>query len=210
MRKSNITVLTVILLSFILGVCFYPQMPDKMVSHWNFQGEPDGYMSKFWALFLMPFVSLGLFLLFMVIPRIDPLKANIEKFRKYFESLIILVILFLFYIYLLSIFWNLGLRFDMRRVIAPALGVVFYYCGILIENTKRNWCIGIRTPWTLSSDKVWEKTHKLGGRLFKFAGMVSFLGIVLPQYTLFFVLVPIILIVICTVVYSYFEYRISE
>jgi len=88
-------------------------MPDEMASHWNFKGEVDDYLPKFWGLFLMPIISLGLFLLFLLIPKIDPLKANIEKFRKYFDGFMVLMMVFLFYIYLLSIIWNLGKRFDM-------------------------------------------------------------------------------------------------
>lgn len=82
-------ILGMILFSFIVSIYFYPQMPEKMASHWNVQGEVDGYMSKFWGLFLMPFVLIGIGLLFVAIPRIDPLKANIEKLRKYCDGFII-------------------------------------------------------------------------------------------------------------------------
>lgn len=207
MKKSYWIIITITLLSFGIGIYFYPQLPDTVASHWNFRGEVDSYMSKFWGLFLMPIISLSLFLLFLFIPKIDPLKANIEKFRKYFDAFIVLIVVFLFYIYLLSIFWNLGFRFDMGRAVVPSLGILFYYCGVLIENAKRNWFVGIRTPWTLSSDKVWHKTHKIGGKLFKIAGVIAFLGVILPKYALFFVLIPAILTAIYTVVYSYFEYQ---
>ncbi len=207
MRKSEIIVLGIILLSFAIGIYFYPQMPERVASHWNAQGQVDGYMSKFWGIFLMPFVSLGLLLLFILIPKIDPLKKNIEKFRKYFDGFIVLIIVFLFYIYLLTISWNIGIRFDMGQFLIPALGILFYYAGILVENAKRNWFIGIRTPWTLSSEKVWDKTHKIGGKLFKIAGIIALLGILFQKYALFFVLVPIISVAIYTIVYSYFEYQ---
>jgi len=199
--------LGIISLSFIIGIYLYPQMPEEMASHWNTQGEVDDYLSKFWGLFLMPVISIGLFLLFTLIPKVDPLKENIKKFRKYFDAFIILIIVFLFYIYLLSIFWNLGFRFNMGRLMLPALGILFYYCGILVENAKRNWFIGIRTPWTLSNEKVWEKTHKIGAKLFKIAGLIAFIGILFPNYAFFFVLIPMLLFSVYTIVYSYFEYR---
>ena len=104
MKKTNIIVLLIIGLSFAVGFYFYPQMPEKMASHWNEHGQVDGYMAKFWALFTMPLMILGLFLFFLVIPKIDPLKENIAKFRKYFDIFIVLIIGFLFYIYLLTIF----------------------------------------------------------------------------------------------------------
>ncbi|MCD6107872.1 MAG: SdpI family protein [Thermoplasmata archaeon] len=207
MRKSGIIVLGVILLSFIIGIYFYPQMPEKIASHWNAQGQVDGYMSKFWGLFLMPLLSMMLFLLFIAIPKIDPLKHNIEKFREYYDGFVVLIIVYLFYVYLLTIFWNIGIRFSMVQPLAPAMGILFYYIGILIENAKRNWFIGIRTPWTLSSEKVWEKTHKIGGKLFKIAGIIAFIGVFFQRYVLFFILVPIILVAAYTIVYSYFEYQ---
>ncbi len=207
MKKSYLVIIVLILISFGLGTYFFPQMPDKMAFHWNIKGEADGYMSKFWGLFLMPIISLGLFLLFLLIPKVDPLKANIEKFRKYFDGFIVLIMVFLFYIYLLSIAWNLGKRFDMCQMMAPALGMLFYYCGILTENAKRNWFIGIRTPWTLSSESVWDKTHKIGGKLFKIVGLIAFLGIIFPNYVFYFILVPVFLAAFYTITYSYFEYQ---
>ena len=207
MRKTGIIALGIILISFLLGIYFYNKMPEQMASHWNARGEVDGYMSKFWALFLMPLISLGLLLLFLVIPKIDPLKQNIEKFRKYFDIFIVLMLGFLFYVYLLTIFWNLNIRFSMTQLMIPAMAALFYYCGILVENAKRNWFIGIRTPWTLSSEKVWERTHKLGGKLFKGAGLIILLGLVLESYALFFVLVPVIFVSFYLIVYSFFEYQ---
>ena len=206
-RKNEIIILGIILFSFLFGIYLYPQMPEKIASHWNVQGQVDGYMSKFWGLFLMPLISAGLFLLFIAIPKIDPLKTNIEKFRKYYDGFITLVIIFLFYLYLLTIFWNMGIRFDIIQLLAPAFGILFYYCGILTENAKRNWFIGIRTPWTLSNDAVWDKTHKIGGKLFKISGIVVLFGIFFRNYALFFILVPVILVAIYTIIYSYVEYQ---
>jgi uncharacterized membrane protein len=207
MEKSKIIIIGIIILSFLVGVHFYPQMPERVASHWNAQGEVDGYMSKGWGLFFMPLMSVVLFLLFLLIPQIDPLKENIRKFRKYFDGFIVLLMLFLFYIYLLTVFWNIGLRFNMGQLMIPALGILFYYCGILVENAKRNWFIGIRTPWTLSSETVWEKTHKIGGRLFKAAGVIAFLGIFFPKRSILFVIIPVLLVTVYTLIYSYFEYQ---
>ena len=207
MRKINILILLIILISFAVGWYLYPLMPERMASHWNVRGEVDGYMLKFWGLFLMPIVALVIFLLFLLIPRIDPLKKNIEKFRKYFDWFVLLIILFLLYIYKLSILWNFGWRFDMGQVLAPAFALLFYYTGILIAHAERNWFVGIRTPWTLTNEVVWRKTHQLGGKMFKTSGLICLLGIILPAFAFWFILTPIIFTTIYTIVYSYFEYR---
>jgi len=206
MRKGNWIVFVVILSSFIIAVYLYPQMPGRMASHWNVRGEVDGYLPKFWALFLMPSLSAGLVLLFIVLPRIDPLK-NIEKFGRYYDGFLVVLTGFLFYLYLLTIFWNIGFRFSLIQLLTPAFGMLFYYIGVLTEKAKRNWFVGIRTPWTLSNEGVWEKTHKLGGKLFKLTGIIAFFGTVLEGFALFFVLAPVLIVSIYVVVYSYFEYQ---
>ena len=137
----------------------------------------------------------------------EPLKENVEKFKKYFDTFILIIILFLFYIYLLTVCWNLGGRFNMIMMMSPAIGAMFYYAGILMEKSKRNWFIGIRTPWTLSSDKVWEKTHKIGGLLFKISGLLAIIGMFFGNYAIFFVLFPILFTSVYTIIYSYLEYR---
>ncbi len=209
MRKSEIIVLGITLFSFIVGIYFYfyPQIPEKMASHWNAQGQVDGYMSKFWGLFLLPLILAGLALLFVAIPRMDPLKANIEEFRKYYDGFIILFLIFMLSIYFQVILWNVGIKISPNIILPIELGLLFFYIGTLCENAKRNWFIGIRTPWTLSNERVWEKTHKIGGKLFKIAGIVAFVGIFFQSYALFFILVPVILVAIYTIVYSYFEYQ---
>lgn len=209
MSKSKIIILAIILAFFGLGIYlfFYPQMPNKMASHWNAKGMVEDYTSKFWGLFLMPIISLGLFLLFIFVPKIDPLKENIEKFRRYFDSFTVLLFLFLFYFYLLTIFWNLGIRFSIPQFLSPVCAILFYYCGILTENIKRNWFIGIKTPWTLSNDMVWEKTHRISGKLFKISGIICFLGTIFPDYAILFIISPVILAAVYPAIYSYFEYQ---
>ncbi len=208
MKKITLLItVAFILISFVISIYLYPQFPDRVASHWNSQGEVDGHMSKFWGLFLLPILLSGCLLLFIFLPKFDPLKTNIDKFRKYYDGFIIIFTLFMFYIYLLTIFWNLGHRFDMGQMMVPGLAVLFFYCGVLIGNAKMNWFIGIRTPWTLSSEEVWEKTHKLGGKLFKGAGVIILLGLIWPEYTFTLIMIPILIAARVPIVYSYMECR---
>ncbi len=206
-KKTTIIISGILLLSFIIGLYFYPQIPAKMASHWNTKGQVDGYMSKFWGTFLIPFILTVSVLFFVAIPRIDPLKANIEKFRKYYDGFIIIFLIFMLSVHLQVILWNIGIRISPNVMLPIGIGLLFFYTGILCENAKRNYFIGIRTPWTLSSDEVWDKTHKIGGKLFKLAGVFALLGIFFRNYALYFVLVPMILFSVYTIVYSYLEYR---
>jgi uncharacterized membrane protein len=206
-QKSYLAVLIIIIASFIEAIYLYPAMPDVMAGHWDYRGEVDGNIPKFWGLFLMPILSVLFLLLLLIIPKIDPLKENIKKFRKYFDRFVVLITLFLFYVYTLSILWNIGAYFNMAMFMAPAIGIIFYYVGVLTEKSERNWFIGIRTPWTISSDKIWKKTNKLGGKLFKIAGVLAVLSIFIPEYAIFITTIPVILLAFYTIVYSYLEYK---
>ena len=206
-KKTNLIIISIIVLSFLSALYLYPQLPDRVASHWNAQGQIDGYMPKFWGVFLMPAITLAIFLLFLLIPIIDPLKKNIDKFRNYFNWLIILIVVFLLYVYSLTVFWNLGYRFNMTLLMTPAVGLLFFYIGVILKHAERNWFIGIRTPWTLSNDVVWKKTHQLGAKLFKVAGIIAILGIFFAENALWFAIIPAIASSLFLLVYSYFEHK---
>ncbi len=208
-RKSVIILFGIVLLSFLISVYLYPQMPEKMASHWNAKGEVDGCMSKFWALFLSPLILTAVVLFFLILPRIDPLRANIEEFRKYYDGFIILVSVFMLSIQLQVILWNFGIKVRPTLTLPIGLGLLMYYSGILCENSKRNWFMGIKTPWTLSSDMVWQKTHKIAGKLLKIAAIITFGGVFCRNHVcrLLFLIVPLAVAVFYPAVYSYFEYQ---
>jgi uncharacterized membrane protein len=207
MKKLFAAALLIVIISFIIGIVSYNYLPDRLASHWGENGQVNGYMPKFWALFLMPIISLGMILLFYFLPKIDPLKKNYEKFRKYYDSFIFVIVLFLLYIYLLTIFWNFRIKFNMNMALIPALGFLFIYVGVILENIKRNWFIGIRTPWTISNDKVWDKTHKLGSKLFVISGIITLIGILFEDFIIYFILVPILVSAVFLFIYSYLVYR---
>lgn len=207
MKIQYILSLLLIAIAFAAGIYLYDQLPDPMPSHWNANGEVDDYMAKDTALFFMPGIALFMLGLFIIIPKLDPLKKNIEKFRKYYDWFIFLMIAFLIYIYFVTIAWALGYQFSMNYAIMPPLAALFYYIGILCENSKRNWFIGIRTPWTLSNDTVWNKTNQLAGKLFKILAAVFVVGLLLPSEFFIYTIIAVIIVALYPVVYSFFEFR---
>ncbi|NYZ76140.1 SdpI family protein [Candidatus Micrarchaeota archaeon] len=207
MRTNAALILTIIILSFLIGAYFYPQMPDAFASHWNAAGEVDSYAPKLWGLFTMPVILVIILIFIVLIPRIDPLKANIGKFREYYDTFSIIVALFFFYLDLLVILWNIGVKFDLMQLLVPAFAVLLYYSGVLTENSKRNWFIGIQTPWTMSSDKVWNKTNKFCGKLSKATAIIALLGIFFPYYAVLIIAIPVIVLAVYSVIYSYIEYQ---
>ena len=203
-RNTMIVVTILILAATLAGIILYPCLPEQMASHWNINDQVDDHISRFWGVFLMPLISAAMFLLFLVIPQIDPLKANIAKFREVFNLFIVLMTAFLVYLYALTLVWNLGhTGFKMSLAMLPPLGLLFIFIGTMLRKTKRNFFIGIRTPWTLSSDKVWDETHRLGAKLFIASGMLAILGAFFGRYAFWFIMLPLLGSVLFLTVYSY-------
>jgi uncharacterized membrane protein len=208
-RTTTIVVLLMIAAATLAGVVLWNRLPDPMASHWNVNDQVDGYISKFWGVFLMPLVTVGMLLLFLLIPNIDPLKANIAQFRETFNLFITLIVAFMIYIYILSLRWNVGYTdLGMSQAMLPAMGVLFIFIGYLLRKAKRNFFIGIRTPWTLSSDRVWDETHRLGAVLFMISGVLAIIGSLFGgELAFWFLFVPIIGSTLITLVYSYVLYQ---
>ncbi|MCD6414766.1 MAG: SdpI family protein [Candidatus Diapherotrites archaeon] len=210
-RHVWIVAVLLVLLSISMAVFAYYEIPgDRIASHWNAQGEVNGYMSKLWGLSLFPIGLAVICLIFLIIPRVDPLKRNIKKFRNYYDLFLIVTLLFLLYIQGLTTAWNIGFAYDMTFAIVPATSVLFYVTGVLMEHAKRNWFVGIRTPWTLSSNVVWRETHKAGGKWFKILAVymlsLLLLGNVLKDYFIILFLVPTLGVAFGLFVYSYWLY----
>ncbi len=198
-----------VFISLVLAFVFWTVMPDEMITHWGPSGKPDGYGPKWMGLLLMPAVLLLVYMLYFLIPRIDPLKRNIEKFFDYYQNLILVLMGFVLYLYVVSILLNLGYGFSINLFLFPGLSALFYYLGVVLEKAKRNWFVGIRTPWTLSSDRVWKKTHKKGSIIFKILAVVMLAGLVYEDVFLI-VVIPVLTGTVYLFVYSYYEYRKEE
>lgn len=207
-RTTTILSIVLIVIASIISTAVYNQLPQRVASHWNTANQVDGYMSRFWGAFLMPVVTVGMLALFLLLPHIDPLKANVEKFRAAFNGFIAWMVAFMLYVHGLTLAWNLGFdQFDMGAALLPALGLIFIFSGVMMRQAKRNYFIGIRTPWTLSSDQVWDETHRVGGTLFIASGLLALLGAFFPLYAFWLLLAPLLGSAIFLVVYSYVLYQ---
>jgi uncharacterized membrane protein len=203
----RVAVIAVLIITFAITLAIYPSAPDRIPSHWNAAGQVDGYMSTFWGLFLIPFIMTGFVALLAFLPRIDPHKKNYEKFRDYYDGFILLFALFLLAIQVQIILWSIGYQISPNLTFPVLIGMLFIYIGFLLDHAEQTWFVGIRTPWTLSSKTVWKKTHVLGGKLFKIAGVISCAGIFAGVYALWFVLIPALTVAVATVAYSYYEFQ---
>lgn len=198
---------TIIAVLIAVGLVLLPQLPEQVPSHWNDQGQVDGYSSKLSGILLMPGILLATLLLLLVVPSIDPRKANIAKFRPQYNIFILCFVLFLAYLYVLTLLAGLGVKIDMNRMLMPAFGLFFIFVGSMVRHAKRNYMIGIRTPWTLHSDVVWDQTHRVGGIAFMVAGAFTMLTVFVPQLAFPVMMVSVLLVAVGSIVYSYIFYR---
>ncbi len=136
MTTKNTTIISIILIviAIVAGAVLWNQLPDQMASHWNSNDQVDDTMPKFWGVFLMPIITLGMMVLFLVLPGIDPLKANIAQFRETFNVFIVLIIAFMLYVHGLTLAWSLGFTdFKMSSAMLPFMGVLFISIGSCCE-----------------------------------------------------------------------------
>lgn len=207
MKRVHLAVISIIILTFTISIVAYPGLPDMIPSHWDASGRVDGYLPKFWGVFLVPLVMLGFSALLVYTPRIDPKRANYEKFQLYYDGFILVFALFFFVVQLMILLWASGIPVSPNLLFPVLIGALFYYLGILLDHAEPNWFVGIRTPWTLSSETVWKKTHKRGALVFRIAGVICLLGLLIPEYAVCLILVLAIGTAAYTIVYSYREYQ---
>lgn len=207
MKRIGWILFGLITFSFIAGAIVYPYLPERVASHWNAAGQVDGYSGRFVGAYLMPIIVAILTGLLWLIPRVDPLKANIEKFKKYYQGFILVFILFMILVYSQTLLWNFGIKISPMIIIPFGFAGLIYYVAILLNHAEQNWFIGIRTPWTLSCPAVWKKTHQLGAKLYKFSALIALIGVLFPKFAIIFVLAPILSVSIYLVIYSYLEFK---
>ncbi len=194
---------------FVAAAILWPTIPSRVPVHWDASGNVNGYGGKFEALLLMPIITIGIYLLLLFIPRIDPGKANYAQFASMYVVIRYVVLLVMAAIYVFTILAVKGAGFDMTRVIIGVIAVMFIVLGNVLGKVRPNWFVGVRTPWTLSSKRSWVRTHRLAGWLFALCGIILLaLAIVGIGAALIWVMLGLLGVMVAVlVVYSYVEWR---
>lgn len=206
--KTEIVLWLIIVLSFGLALYGYQNLPDQIASHWNFRGEVDGYASKTFGAWFGPILLIGMYALFIILPYFDPQKKRYEEFATTYNIFRFIIIFFFFLIYAATLLFNLGYPLDIGKLIPALIGILFIIMGNYLGKIKFNWFMGIRTPWTMSSENVWNKTHRYGGWLFVALGIVIILDPFLPETLgLITFIAAIVAMILGTFGMSYYFYR---
>ncbi len=205
-RLSDVAGLLLALIALIMVAVAYPGLPDPMPTHWNIHGQVDGWMSKFWGAFLFPIVMTAIWLVFLVLPRISPRGFEMEPFARAWGILKVAVLGLLLFMGVLVLRAAKANGSLSQAAMFASIGVLFVVIGNLLGKITRNFFVGIRTPWTLASEEVWYRTHRLAGKCFVAAGLFVIATSVL-HLGVWPIFVSIGLAALWPVAYSYVIYR---
>ena len=184
------------------------RLPENLPVHWNIKGDADNYAAKY----IFALLNTWLYLLFLIIPKIDPRKKNYTIFSTTYYKLRLIFTLFFSLFFLLVIYNAVYAMIDFEKIIPVSFLFLFALLGNYMGTIRSNYFVGIRTPWTLNNDKVWKETHLFEGKVMFFGGIAGgiisfFINKPYSQYFAFGVIITILLI---PVVYSYIYYRKME
>jgi len=211
-RPMIVASIVIVTAMFLVSAWAWLQLPaDAQVPiHWGPDGQPDGWADKTVGLLLLPLVAGGVAVLLTIIPRIEPRRTNIERSAKAYGAIWIGVMALLGGLHVLAVSVAMGAAVDITRLLFVGMGVLFIVIGNYLPKVRSNYMAGIRTPWTLTSEAAWTKTHRLGGWLFVVEGIVFLvLGLTGATGTLLITAVigGVLVLVGVTFAYSYVVWK---
>lgn len=206
--KKDWYILLIILAGLVFGLLFYRYLPAQVALHWDQSGNPNGYGTKAEGVFFIPAVNFAIYLLMILLPYIDPQKANYAKFQGSYQKLKCLIAVLMTAVQIGALISAMGIKFNMSILCGIGVSVLFILIGNMMGRFRFNYFVGIRTPWTLANEEVWRKTHRMAGPLWIVGGIANLIIAFLPgMLEITGSTAIIILISAVPIVYSYFEYR---
>lgn len=210
MIKNKILQTVSLFLSFFpilaYGFC-YNALPEQIPSHWDFSGNIDAYSSKTEFVF-MAFLPLILCLTFIISPKIDPKKKNFEKFSGFYQAFTLIMVIFMDSVFFMCLYTAFNQESSIvSKMIPISVGFLFVFIGNYLPKVKPNFFMGIKTPWTLSSETVWIKTHRKGGLCFLILGIFMMITPFIPQIDQYFYLTIVIMTVLYPTLLSYIYFE---
>ncbi|MGG1322301.1 SdpI family protein [Priestia megaterium] len=206
--KKHVFPLGITLLTLVAWVIALPHLPAMMPIHWGANGEADGFATKINAMILTVGIMVLIYFIIAFVPRIDPRKENYKYFSKTYNIVLNAVLLLFFFVNISTILQGLGYNVPMSYIAPIMAGLVFIIIGNYLQRVRSNYFMGIRTPWTLSNETVWKKTHRLSGKIFFIGGLLILISAFLPDgYKSVIMWGSIVLCVAVPYLYSYLAYK---
>jgi uncharacterized membrane protein len=197
-----------ILIPAIFGIINWNSFPDKIPTHWGIDGEPNEYGGKR-AVFLSPAIAIAIYLLLLVLPKIDPRKKNYDLFSGAYWVIRIAIVLLMSGIGIVTDLFSLGYKLNVGMIVELSVLGLLLIMGNQMGRIRPNYFVGVRTPWTLDNEEVWTKTHRLCGRMWVGTSVVlAVCAFILPA-KLFAILfaISILPLAVIPILYSYLVHK---
>lgn len=191
------------LLPLVLGVIFYKDLPDQVAIHFDFNGEPNGFASKDFALFLLPVILIFIHLFVWFQLANDPKKKNYSSVMRGISHWLVPVLSVLVQTTIIT--FGLGITFPIFFFLSLAMGILFMVIGNYLPKCKQNYTMGIKLPWTLHDEDNWNRTHRLAGWTWMAGGILMILNAFLNWEWILWG--SLALMVLIPFIYSYLLYR---
>ncbi len=190
------------------GLLAVPHLPTRVPTHWNAAGQANGWSSPLVAVLTPPVIALGIWLLLLFLPTIDPRQRNYAAFASLYRGIRLGLVLLMALVEALTLTGPLGHPVHVALVLPLAVAALIVFLGNSLGRVRSNYFVGIRTPWTLSDPEVWRRTHRFAAPLFVLGGLVCAAGVLLPgSWRIVAMLVGVGGAALAAVVYSYVAWR---
>jgi len=172
-RKYFLIGLAILAASLVATAVLYPSLPACVPTHWNARGRIDGYSAK-WTLFVFgPGILAALLGMFAALPWLSPRHFTVDTFRSTYLYIMVLVLATFAYFQALLLWAARAGHVDISKAIWGGICLLFVLLGNVMGKVRRNFYIGIRTPWTLANERVWDATHRFGARTMVLGGVAG-------------------------------------
>jgi len=174
----------------------YPHLPNTIPTHWDAHGNVNGWSAK-WTLFAtVPGMMAAILLLFAALPWLSPKRFEVDSFRSTYLYIMVVILAMMTYMHALMLAAGLSWAVDVSRAIEGGVCLLIALLGNVMGKVRRNFYVGIRTPWTIANEQVWNATHRFAAKTFVGGGLLGLIAVILraPFW------LPITMILIATLV----------
>ncbi len=206
--KKELPLIAIVLLPFIYLAYLWNDLPNKVPMHWNIKGEIDRYGDKSELIIIPILLPLLVYLIFLVVPKIDP-KNKLNTMGSKLQTIKFLLTTFMSILALFIIYTAKNQTFTNPNYIVLLIGLLYLILGNYFKTIKANYFIGMRTPWTLENEMVWKETHRLGGKMWFIGGFIIIISSLMfekqTNFKIFIVITAIITVI--PIIYSYLKFQ---
>jgi len=198
----------VVVLSWIIAFLALPHLPEVIPIHWGLHGEANGFADKLSGLLGLPVIITLVTVLLIFLPRLRSMELSLEAFRDIYAMMIFATIAMVFSIEAMVIATAMGVDLPVVTIISLLMGFLILAIGGMMPHIRRNTIMGLRLPWTLASEEVWNRTHEFGGRIFMTAGVLVVLGSLVAG--IWAMALMLVIILVSTLYISIWSFRLAK